>query len=149
MGESVASALEFVDNDATQQTWLFIRMMNKFFDCLNVKSAQLAKLKRNDNIAPYTSPTDERIKLSTQWNMLVYDNYWWSVTNPLRMRSRVCLSVCLSVTALAARMLSYGAQAWYQGKHIYKVFDSWILLKALCLKVMPSFTSPIATAITL
>ena len=41
-------------------------MINKFFDCLNVKSPQLAKLKRNDNIAPYTSPRDERFKVSTQ-----------------------------------------------------------------------------------
>ena len=37
MSESVASALEFVDNDATQQTRLFIRMIDRFFDLLNVK----------------------------------------------------------------------------------------------------------------
>ena len=66
MSESVASALEFVDNDATQQTRLFIRMINKFFDCLNGKGPQQAKLKRNDDIAPYTSPSDERFKVITQ-----------------------------------------------------------------------------------
>ena len=48
--------------------------------------------------------------------------------------------VKLAVTALhaAAPMLRYHAQAWYERKqdHTYKVFDSWILLKALCSKVM-------------
>ena len=62
------------------------------------------------------------------------------------MRSRVtviCLSVCVSVTALAAPMLSYRTQSWHQRKqhYIYKVFDSWISLKTLCSKVMSSFTS--------
>ena len=33
MSESVASALEFVDNDATQQTRLFIRMIDRFLIC--------------------------------------------------------------------------------------------------------------------
>ena len=40
------------------------------------------------------------------------------IINPLRMRSRVtvvCLSVCASVTALAAPALRYRAQAWYYG----------------------------------
>ena len=70
--------------------------------------------------------------------------------NPLRMRSGGnCVCVCLSVTALAAPMLSYRAQAWCEWKqdHTYNYFDSWILLKALCSKVMPPFTSPIDTAI--
>ena len=68
MSESVASALEFIDSDATQQTRLFIRMVNIFFDCLNVKGPQMAKLKRNGNIAPYTSPNDHRFKVSTESN---------------------------------------------------------------------------------
>ena len=63
MSESVASALQFVDSDATEQTRLFIWMMDKFFDLLNVKGPQMAKLKRKDTIAPYTSPVDERFKV--------------------------------------------------------------------------------------
>ena len=59
----MATALEYVDNDATQQTRLFIRMVNKFFDCLNVKGPHMARLKRNDNIAPYRKPSDERFKV--------------------------------------------------------------------------------------
>lgn len=41
MSESVASALEFLDNDATQETRLFIRMINKFFDRLNAKGPKI------------------------------------------------------------------------------------------------------------
>ena len=64
MSESVASALEFVDNDATQQTRLFIRMIDRFFDLLNMKGPQVAKLKRKDSLAPYTRPSDEQFKVS-------------------------------------------------------------------------------------
>lgn len=63
MSESVASSLEYLDNDATQQTRLFIRMIDKFFDCLNAKGPQMAKLKRKDDIAPYTSTSDKRFKV--------------------------------------------------------------------------------------
>ena len=55
----MTSALEFLDNEATQQTRLFIRMIDKFFDCLNAKGPQMAKLKRKDDIAPYTRASDE------------------------------------------------------------------------------------------
>lgn len=64
MSERVASALEFVDNDATQQTRLFIQMIDRFFDLLNVKGPQVAKLKRKDSLAPYTRPSDEWFKVS-------------------------------------------------------------------------------------
>ena len=67
MSESVASALEYLDNDATQQTRLFIRMIDKFFDCLNAKGPQMAKLKRKDDIAPYTRANDERFKVRTNF----------------------------------------------------------------------------------
>ena len=74
------------------------------------------------------------------------------VFNPLRMRRRVtvvCLSVCASVTAQTARVLASAAQAWYQRNQLdtYKVSDSWILLKAVCSKLITLFTSPIGTAI--
>ena len=66
MSESVASALEYLDNDATQQTRLFIRMIDKFFDCLNAKGPQVAKLKRKDNIAPYSKASDARFTVRTK-----------------------------------------------------------------------------------
>ena len=63
MSESVASALQCIDPDGTEQTRLFIRMIDKFFDCMNVKGPQVAKVKRKDNLAPYKSPGDERFKV--------------------------------------------------------------------------------------
>jgi len=63
MSQSVACALEILNRDGTRETRLFIRMINKFFDCLNVKSTQSAKLKRNDDIAPYRSSVDARFKV--------------------------------------------------------------------------------------
>ena len=62
MSESVACALEFMD-DSTQQTRVFIRMVDKFFDYLNVKGPKMDLLKRKDSITPYKSPNDERFKV--------------------------------------------------------------------------------------
>ena len=64
MSESVASALEFMDNDNTQQTRLFIRMVDRFFDYLSMKSPLMAQWKRKESIAPYKSPQDPRFKVS-------------------------------------------------------------------------------------
>ena len=63
MSDSVASALQIIDEEGTRETRLFIRMTNRFFDCLNAKSPVLAKLKRNDGIAPYKSSSDQRFKV--------------------------------------------------------------------------------------
>ena len=63
MSESVASALEFMDSDKNQQTRVFIRMIDRFFDHLNVKSPKAHECKRKDSIAPYKKPTDERFKV--------------------------------------------------------------------------------------
>ena len=64
MSESVASALEYMDNGGTQQTRVFIRMVDRFFDYLNVKSPLMAQMKRKETIAPYKSPKDERFTVS-------------------------------------------------------------------------------------
>ena len=59
----MASALEFLDCDGTQQTRLFIRMIDRFFDYLNVRSPVLGHMKRKESIAPYKSPSDYRFKV--------------------------------------------------------------------------------------
>lgn len=63
MSESVACVLEYMDNEKTKQTRLFIRMIDHFFDYMNVKSPLLSQLKRKDSIAPYCSPSDYRFKV--------------------------------------------------------------------------------------
>lgn len=63
MSESVACALQSVNEEGTRETRLFIRMIDRFFDYLNVKSPILWELKRKDSIAPYVSKFDERFKV--------------------------------------------------------------------------------------
>ena len=41
MSESLASGLEFLDNDNTQQTRLFIWVVDRIFDYLNVKTPSM------------------------------------------------------------------------------------------------------------
>ena len=57
--------------------------------------------------------------------------------------------MCLSVTTVVARELISAVQACYQRNQYdtSKVFNSLISLKALCLKVMASFTSSIDASI--
>lgn len=63
MSESVASALEFLDNDNTRETRLFIRMIDRFFDYLNIRSPLAHQLKRKEGIAPYRKQDDQRFKV--------------------------------------------------------------------------------------
>ena len=65
MSESVACALEVLDSDSTQQTRVFIRMIDRYFDCLNVKSPMTGQLKRKENLLPYKSVKDEQFKVCT------------------------------------------------------------------------------------
>ena len=64
MIESVACALEFMNNEETTETRRFIRLTDMFFDCLNVKDTLSATIKRKEYRAPYRSPRDMRFKVS-------------------------------------------------------------------------------------
>ena len=63
MSTSVADGLTYLNNDETRETRLFIRMFDRFFDCLNVMSKFEGVLKRKDSRLPYYNPTDERFKV--------------------------------------------------------------------------------------
>ena len=65
----MASALQLLDEEKTRETRLFIRMMDRFFDALNVKNPLEGKHKRKDSRAPYYSTKDERFKV-------YYYRYW-------------------------------------------------------------------------
>ena len=60
MSESVGIALEFLDNDNTKETRLFIRMVDRFF---NVRSPLAQQLQRKEGIAPYRKPNDQQFKV--------------------------------------------------------------------------------------
>lgn len=62
----IACVLEVVYAEKAPETRVFIRNINKFFDCLNVRSTLMAKNKRNDDIGPYYSSTDERLKVTNR-----------------------------------------------------------------------------------
>ena len=66
MSETVASALQMVDEENTKATRLFIRMIDMWFDALNVKSTLEGQLKRKDFRLPYTSPSDYRFRVQIQ-----------------------------------------------------------------------------------
>ena len=59
LSQSVATALEEKGNDDVLGTAEFIKMMNNFFDCANVRSLTEHVRRRNDFIKPYVSQ-DER-----------------------------------------------------------------------------------------
>ena len=63
MSQAVASALEAMHRDETRETRVFIRHIDKFFDCLNVKSPLMSVHQRKPEIAPYRSASDERFKV--------------------------------------------------------------------------------------
>jgi len=46
MSETVASGLQMLDEENTRATRLFIRMIDMFFDALNVKNTVEGKVKR-------------------------------------------------------------------------------------------------------
>ena len=63
MSETVASALQFVDDDRTRETRQFICMIDIFFDALNVKNPLEGKLKMKPFRLPYYTPQDEPFKV--------------------------------------------------------------------------------------
>ena len=64
LSTSVANALSFMKSDDTSETEQFIRMMDKFFACLNVRAISEGVRKLKPNLTPYRSSDDERLKVS-------------------------------------------------------------------------------------
>ena len=63
LSESVANAFHFRGLSGTQQTEKFVRIFNKFFDCLNVRSFREAIVKRKPDLQVYKSPDDVRLEV--------------------------------------------------------------------------------------
>ena len=58
--KSVADALIFM-NDDTVETEKFVRIMDQFFDCLNVRSISEGVRQLKPNLRPYRNSDDERL----------------------------------------------------------------------------------------
>ena len=56
--------MQFYGGDETTETQRFIKMFDKFFDCLNVRSPDEYRRKRKPDLKPYTCSSDERLTVS-------------------------------------------------------------------------------------
>ena len=65
LSETVATALELSGADETKETAIFVRMFDKFFDCLNVNGFNKGKHSRKPFQYPYRGATDIRLKVCT------------------------------------------------------------------------------------
>ena len=81
LSETVASALQFLDDDNTCETRKMIRMMDIFFDCLNVKNPLEHKLKRKDSRAPYCKVNDWRFKVCESYQLINVEIIIMSIIN--------------------------------------------------------------------
>ena len=59
----MANALEYFGDPQTRETERFIRHMDRFFDCLNVRSFSESYQKRKDDLRPYISSDDSRLQV--------------------------------------------------------------------------------------
>lgn len=75
LSQSVAIALRESGDEDVTATAEFCDMMNRFFDCTNVRSLTEHSMKRNPFIRPYSSPEDERLTWMKEV-LLKYLNDW-------------------------------------------------------------------------
>ncbi len=63
LSESVAGGLCMQGSVDTFETQRFVRMMDKFFDCLNVRHPKVYLKRRKDNLKPYEGADDARLNV--------------------------------------------------------------------------------------
>ena len=66
----MVKCLENPEYENTASARKVIIYVNKFFDCLNVKYKNVGSRKRNDELRPYVSAEDARLKV---WNLLLHN----------------------------------------------------------------------------
>ena len=82
MSATVANALEmYYPPQVVAETVIFIRHINKFFDCLNTRSLSEGIRKRNPNLKPFTSVEDERLDYLTGEFLQYFIDWKRSVEN--------------------------------------------------------------------
>ena len=75
LSDSMAVALRQLVGDEASETIKLCEMVNKFFDCMNVRSVTEHRHKNNANVKPYTDVNDERLDW-LQSGFLCYLNSW-------------------------------------------------------------------------
>ena len=64
LSESVSKALMLTGGEEVSETALFVSMVDRFFDCLNVNNFTSGKFKRKVYQDPYRSDKDFRLKVN-------------------------------------------------------------------------------------
>ena len=59
----MADAFAYYGDPATTETEKFVRKFDRLFDCLNVRSLSASNTNKKDDLKPYTSPDDSRLKV--------------------------------------------------------------------------------------
>lgn len=59
----MANAFSYYGLSGTKQTEIFVRVFDKFFDCLNVRSVREGVTKKKPNLEVYKSADDARLKV--------------------------------------------------------------------------------------
>ena len=70
LSESVANGLQMVVGEEASETVKFVKMMDRFFDCLNVNNFNRGKQKRKIFQDPYRGSSDFRLKVMFTMHML-------------------------------------------------------------------------------
>lgn len=65
MSESVACALDLINNNDTLETRTFIRMFDRFFDIMNIRTPSDGTREIKEIKRPFTKPDDYRFKVHT------------------------------------------------------------------------------------
>ena len=63
LSSSVAAAMEYFGDTETVETQKFVRIFDRFFDCLNTRHPKEGILKRKPDLSPYRSLSDTRLKV--------------------------------------------------------------------------------------
>ena len=63
LSTSVANALELFHGPDNQATVEFVRVFDKFFDCLNVRNKREWIVKRKGDLKPYETVDDPRLEV--------------------------------------------------------------------------------------
>ncbi len=75
LSKTMATVLREFHGNHTLGTAKFCEMMNKFFDCFNVRSINEGHFKRNTNLSPYKEVTDDRLRWLEE-DFLGYFSSW-------------------------------------------------------------------------
>ena len=65
MSASVAAVMRAYGQDEMQETANFLALMDRFFDCLNVRSEKEGARKRKPDLLPFTDVDDKRFEVQT------------------------------------------------------------------------------------